>query len=326
MPDPKRAAPPPVERAVMSDDLFAAALSRFAEDERMHPDNFPPPAHGYADRGWQQRAVGGPTAPALRAIVQEAAGAQDMSSADVAGRLVEQLFAMGLKDHRARPTDEDGAMTLDGRALVAILITHFLASHCVSVETLRLHMHTLDRDEQRALWDALDPKEQRWAGKPALPELETALWDMYSTPPGEVAPPIIGAVAGALYGALGGKGVGDMVDELLVAAFSLAEWSTTMRAEMAHVNEDALLHALAAAPLAPLAVKAVKAEVEEEVAATPAAPAAPAVMHATPSWAPASVVRSAPLPSRAVDPDEDEFERQLREACMATVMRRRQAI
>ena len=341
-------APPPekpkrvvtFERTTMPDDLFAAAIARFAVDERMHIDNFPPPVHGYNPAGWVKRVLGSPIKQALRTVVCEAA-ASTMGPGDVASRLVEQLFALGLTEHRTRPTDDEDATTMDGRAMMAIAITYFLMDHCKSAGMLREHMHKLDREEQRALWDALDPNEKKWAGKPGLPEMETALWDMYSTAPGDVSESIIGAVACAVHAKLGEKSVGDLVDELLTAVYSMAEWSKTMREEAPAVDEATMLDALVTAPLR--ARQTPKVEAVEMAVCVPAVPtlgpeqpqdtAPPPPLPLAASWTPtaasvqeAIVVGGGSRTAMVVDLDEDLFEAKLREACMQSATRRRQII
>ena len=348
-PAPAEAVPPsPVKKGVtfaltMADDLFAATLCRVVDDPRMSIQNFPPPPDGYARASWRARVGAGPVAPALGLLATEAAHTK-MAPDVAAARMVEALFSGGLNTCRMREDAQEAEdHVLDGRAIAALMVVHFCITHSASVAALRssIHTHKLDMDEQRALWDALDAKEERWAGKPTMPPLETALWAVYRQPPGPVDATVAGELAWAIYEALRTRSPGDLTNELLESAFSMSEWAKTMRDDMPHEEaEPDLLAALVAAPhvkheakVLPDAEPApsplfVKQEAPLAAMAAAFAPPswAPNPTSEVPSWAPSIVTAAPSTRAQNTRRDDNDFERQLREACLQTELRRRAAI
>lgn len=309
----------------MPDDLFVASLCRVVDDPRMSTENFPPPTDGYTRASWRARVGMGPVAPALGVAAAEAASG-DMTPEKVAARMVEELFSGGLNACRWREGSEDVEDTvLDGRAVTALAVAHFCVNHSSSMATLRQNIHSfrLDDEEHRALWDALDPKNQRWPSDGPLPPLETTLWNVYKKPPGPVGAEALGELAWAVYEALRTRAAGDLVSDMLSSAFSMAEWSKTMRDEMpaAPVEERAMLEALASAtPLPQIAVVAPLVDVQPVIKEE----APPTFGAAAPSWVPSPA--AAPAAQSRFVGSGDDFERQLREACFQTEMRRRAMI
>ena len=342
--------PAPARKSVtfsitMPDDLFVATLCRVVDDPRMSTENFPPPADGYTRASWHARVTTGPVAPALGVVASEAANGA-LTPEQVAARMVEELFSGGLPACRWREGSEEVDHTvLDGRAVTALSVAHFCINHSASVATLRHNIHAfrLDQEEQRALWDALDPKNQRWASDGPLPPLETMLWNVYKQPPGPIGADTLGELAWAVYEALRMRAAGDLVSDMLASAYSMAEWSKTMRDEMptAPVVERDMLEALV--PQAHLVEShpvAVKQEAPTFGAPTSLAPppafctapssAPPPTFGATTSSTPPPAVGAAPSWVPVQQPrfvgSGDDFERQLREACFQTEMRRRAMI
>ena len=262
----------------------------------------------------------------------------------MASRLVEEMFARGMKDLRARGAPEDSERALDGRAVVALLITHFLADHSAAVVELRRRMPVLSMEDQRELWNTLDSKEERWAspehiqrGSPDPPgqvwPLHSALHSLFSAPPGAVDPARLAEVAWAMHDALRSRTAGALADEILSDAFSLSEWSKTMAAEAAlppiidvpmmearpPVRSESMFAAVKTEKMA-AAKPALDTADETKELAPDTAPFAVA-----PSWAPTAAVVVQPAASYRTE-SMDPFEAQLLAACRETERRRRQLI
>lgn len=221
-------------------------------------------------------------------------------------------------------------------------------------------MPALALDERRALWDALDSKEERWAGheyanrpSPAPPRdiwpLQNAMHAMIGQKPGPPQQQVLADAAGAIHEALRVKSVGDLANEVISDIFTLSVWAKEDVGPVQTVtpeSEQSLLDSIVAAtPRAPVHVSnefAIEAETPrpcEDLMSFTAeklnsdefmldAPPAPKpvkteVLSSTPSWAPTSSISQE---SSRFDSCEDELERALRIACKATEMRRRQKI
>lgn len=327
-------------RTDISDDLFVAILCRIVDDNRLAASIFPAPVDGYSRNSWLERVSSGPVEKALRTVAAEAQqeGA-DENSELLAKRLVEELFANGMTEHRSRGNpEEDEFKALDGRAIAALLITHFLANHSASVASLRARMPALAADERRALWDALDSKEERWASRahatranPAPPRelwpLQHHMHTVFVQKPGPVQPQVLSDMAWAVHESLRGRQVGELASEMCADVYTISVWAKDDIGPdhpLPQESEQSLLDTIVAVtPRASQKTEFTFEEAPVRMVFEEPPPVKHEALAAVPSWAPAMSI--APQQT-VIFGAHDLFEQELRAACMQTETRRRQAI